>query len=120
MNNVYLKGIGSNFACYAGTIPSDQKMRELSSISKSFPDIDWVSGGNSANISWVRNTNNMYSINHLRLGESIMLGRETLLREPIPKLNLDAFVLTAEVIEFEKKNQFLMEKLHKILLVKFQ
>ncbi|MFC1599962.1 alanine/ornithine racemase family PLP-dependent enzyme [Patescibacteria group bacterium] len=103
MKNVYLKGIGANFACYGGVIPSDQKMRMLSSISKSFPNIDWVSGGNSANISWVRNSKDMYKINHLRLGESIMLGCETLLRKPIPDLNLDAFVLTAEVIEFEKK-----------------
>lgn len=104
MNNVYLKGIGSNFSCYGGVVPSDDKMRILSNISKNFPNIDWISGGNSANISWVRNSNNMYSINQLRLGEAIMLGRETLLRKHIPGLHLDAFVLTAEVIEFEKKN----------------
>lgn len=103
MKNVYLKGIGANFACYGGVIPSDQKMKMLSSISKKFPSIDWVSGGNSANISWVRNSKDMYNINHLRLGESIMLGCETLFRKPIPDLNLDAFILTAEVIEFEKK-----------------
>ncbi|MFC1655833.1 alanine racemase [Patescibacteria group bacterium] len=104
MNNVYLKGIGSNFSCYGGVIPSDQKMRTLSHLSKSFPNIDWISGGNSSSISWVRNAKNTYKINHLRLGESIMLGLETLQRKPISKLNLDAFVLTSEVIEFEEKN----------------
>ena len=104
MENVYLKGIGSNFACYGGIVPSAQKMQILSCISKSFPGIDWVSGGNSANISWARSSKSMYKINHLRLGESIMLGRETLLRKPIPELNLDAFVLTSEVIESERKN----------------
>ncbi len=104
MKNVYLKGIGANFACYGGVVPSDYKMHVLSDISKKFPKIDWISGGNSANINWIRKANNTYNINHLRVGEAIMLGRETLLRKPIPKLHLDAFVLIAEVIEFEKKN----------------
>jgi len=104
MDNVYLKGIGSNFACYGGVVPSDNKMRTLSNIAQNFPNIDWVSGGNSANICWMRNSNNMHKINHLRLGESIMLGCETLSRKPIPGLHLDSFLLISEVIEFERKN----------------
>lgn len=104
MNNVYLKGIGANFACFGGVAPTDEKMKLLSGIANTIPHIDWVSGGNSANINWVRHAKDTYTINHLRLGESILLGRETLLREPIPELHLDAFVLEAEVIEFEKKD----------------
>jgi len=104
MKNVYLKGIGANFACFGGVVPSDEKMKLLSKISEKFPNIDWVSGGNSANINWAKNSKDMYKINHLRLGESIMLGCETLFREPLPELHQDAFVLVAEVIEFEKKN----------------
>ncbi|MCK4944473.1 MAG: alanine/ornithine racemase family PLP-dependent enzyme [Candidatus Aminicenantes bacterium] len=104
MDNVYLKGIGSNFACYGGVVPSDNKMRTLSEIAENFPDIEWISGGNSANICWMRNSDNMYKINHLRLGESIMLGLETLSRKHIPGLHLDSFILSAEVIEFEKKS----------------
>jgi predicted amino acid racemase len=104
MNNVYLKGIGSNFACFGGVAPSDNKMRLLSKIAEYFPDIEWISGGNSANLCWMINSSNMYKINHLRLGESIMLGRETLSRKPILGLHLDSFILIAEVIEFAKKN----------------
>ena len=42
-------------------------------------------------------------INDLRLGESILLGREPLHRDPIDGLHTDAFTLVAEVIEAKVK-----------------
>ena len=42
-------------------------------------------------------------MNNLRLGESILLGYETLHRKPIPGLFTDAFTLIAEVIESKVK-----------------
>ncbi len=45
----------------------------------------------------------MGRINQLRLGESILLGRDPLDRRPIEGLHLDAFTLVAEVIESKMK-----------------
>ncbi|MBI9100239.1 MAG: alanine/ornithine racemase family PLP-dependent enzyme, partial [Spirochaetaceae bacterium] len=42
-------------------------------------------------------------VNHLRLGESILLGRETVKGTVWPGCHHDAFQLSAEVIELKKK-----------------
>ena len=42
-------------------------------------------------------------MNHLRIGEAILLGRETLHREPWPGTRQDAFLLHGEVIECKTK-----------------
>ena len=65
--------------------------------------LEIVSGGNSANLRWIFGNFNVGRINNLRLGESILLGREALNREPIKNLHLDAFSLIAEVIESIRK-----------------
>lgn len=103
LDNVYLKGIGANFACYGGVIPSLDKMKTLSDVVDYFGNLDWVSGGNSANLLWLSETKNVGNVNHLRIGEAIMLGCETIRREQFLDLNTDSFVLSAEVIESEKK-----------------
>lgn len=43
------------------------------------------------------------SVSQLRLGESVILGRETVARTPIPGAHLDCFQLQAEIIELRKK-----------------
>ncbi len=56
-----------------------------------------ISGGNSANYEWFLHTNN------LRIGEAVLLGRETLYRNKIPQLYTDSFTLRCEVIESKIK-----------------
>lgn len=63
----------------------------------------FVSGGNSANYQWFVSTFDVGHVNHLRIGESILLGCDTLTREPIPGLYTDAFTLVAEMIELQTK-----------------
>lgn len=106
--NLALKGIGTNLACLNGVTPDPQKMSELSvlaaAIEASFGlTLEMISGGNSANLSWALSEANCGRVNHLRLGESILLGRETLHREPIEGLFTDAITLVAEVIESKVK-----------------
>lgn len=52
---------------------------------------------------WVLSGENTGRINNLRLGESILLGREPLYRRPLDKLYTDAFTIVAEVIESKIK-----------------
>lgn len=42
-------------------------------------------------------------INHARIGEAMLLGRETTHRQPWPDTYQDAFVLHAEVLELKQK-----------------
>lgn len=106
--NVVLKGIGTNLACRSGVSPDASNMGELSSLAESIEStfdltLDIVSGGNSANLRWALSDSRIGRINDLRLGESILLGREPLYRQPIDGLFTDAFILTAEVIESKVK-----------------
>ena len=99
-----LAGIGTNLACRSGVIPGDDQMQELSALattigSKFGVPTPVVSGGNSANLSWAMGNGRAGAINDLRLGESILLGRDPLTREPIPGLRQDAFAVVAPVIE---------------------
>ena len=58
-----------------------------------------ISGGNSGNLDWVLSGADTVRINDLRLGESLLLGREPLHRRPLDGLHTDAITLVAEVIE---------------------
>ena len=106
--NIALEGIGTNLACRSGVVPDARNMGELSELADSIDAtfgsvLRLVSGGNSGNLAWALSGANTGRINHLRLGESILLGRETLHRQPIDGLCTDAFTLIAEVIESKVK-----------------
>jgi len=106
--NIVLKGIGSNLACRSGVSPDSRNMATLSELANSIEQtlglpIEIVSGGNSANLAWALSGERTGRINNLRLGEAILLGRETLHRQPLDGLHTDAITLCAEVIEAKAK-----------------
>lgn len=106
--NLELQGIACNLACYGGVKPDPQKMAELSDLADMLEQhmgmqMSVVSGGNSANLEWALSAAHCGRINNLRLGESILLGRETLARQVISGLHTDAFSIVAEVIESKLK-----------------
>jgi len=106
--NIALRGIGTNLACRSGVSPDARNMSELSALAGSIEAafglaVDIVSGGNSANLDWALSGADTGRINDLRLGESILLGRETLHRRQIDGLHTDAITLVAEVIESKVK-----------------
>jgi predicted amino acid racemase len=108
LEGVELIGIGTNLACFGGIKPTEAKMRELSLISGNLHreygvNFEIVSGGNSANYQWFVSTPDVGLINHLRIGEAILLGCDALTRKRIPNLYTDAFRLVAEVIELKTK-----------------
>ena len=106
--NIVFKGLGTNLACRSGASPDDANMGELSRLAALIEatfdiSIEVVSGGNSANLEWVFSSEDAGRVNNLRLGESILLGRETLNRNAIHGLHTDAITLVAEVIESKFK-----------------
>jgi predicted amino acid racemase len=106
--NIVFKGIGTNLACRSGVAPDGKKMAMLSELTDSIEAtlgvmVEIVSGGNSANLEWALSGTEIGRINDLRLGEAILLGCETLHRQPIDGLHTDAITLCAEVIEAKTK-----------------
>ncbi|CAN5533612.1 alanine/ornithine racemase family PLP-dependent enzyme [soil metagenome] len=104
LNNLEIKGIGANLACQYGIAPDDDNMAVLSALAEEHQArtgqrLATVSGGNSATYEWALATEDSGRVNDLRLGEAILLGRETLHRRPIDGLRTDAITLVAEVIE---------------------
>lgn len=106
--NLEFEGIGANLACRSGVSPDSRNMAELSSLADTIdasfgPIVKIVSGGNSANLNWALSEADTGRINHLRLGEALLLGREPLNRQPIKGLHTDSITLIAEVIESKRK-----------------
>jgi predicted amino acid racemase len=108
MPHLTLVGIGANLACRSGVIPGDDQMRELSaqatvlSTRLGMP-LPFVSGGNSANLSWALGRGHVGAITDLRLGEAILLGVDPLTRTPLEGLRTDAFAVVGAVIESREK-----------------
>ena len=106
--SIVFKGIGTNLACRSGVSPDGKNMAMLSELADSIETtlgmtVEIVSGGNSANLEWALSGAEIGRINDLRLGEAILLGCETLHRQPIDGLHTDAIMLCAEVIEAKIK-----------------
>ncbi len=111
--NIKLVGLGCNLACYGGIKPDANKMQELSELTIAIEaqfnlKLGIISGGNSANYEWFdaiqsQGSQGIGRINNLRLGESILLGREAANRAVIPGMYTQAFKLIAEVVESKDK-----------------
>lgn len=106
--NIKVKGIGTNLACRSGVAPDARNMARLSELAALIETtfdlkLEIVSGGNSANLEWALSGAEIGRINDLRLGEAILLGCETLHRQPLDGLFTDAITLVAEVIEVKFK-----------------
>lgn len=105
---IEVMGVGCNLACYGGVIPSQENMARLIAVreecrKKSGLRLDLISGGNSSSLPLLASGKMPAEINHLRLGESILLGRNVIDRSPWPGTRQDTFRLVAEVIEVERK-----------------
>ncbi len=108
LSGVRIVGLGTNLSCYGGIIPTCTNMEMLvyyaDEIEKRFGiTLRYLSGGNSSSLSLIAGGAMPARINHVRIGEGILLGRETVERQPWPGTSQDAFVLKAEVIELKEK-----------------
>ncbi|KFZ26868.1 MAG: hypothetical protein KQ78_00881 [Candidatus Izimaplasma bacterium HR2] len=108
LKNISLKGIGTNLTCYGGVIPTPEiltKLVEYKTRIETMFDISLgiISGGNSSSIELLLDDKIPFGINNLRLGESIVLGRETAYGSFIDNTYSDVFTLEAEIIELKDK-----------------
>lgn len=108
---IKLIGIGTNLTCYGGVIPTRKILNELITIKNNIESnfkikLEIISGGNSSTIPLLLKNNLPKEINNLRLGEVIMLGRETAYGEIVDNLYADAFTLQAQIIELKEKPSY--------------
>ena len=103
--HIELAGIGVNLTCYGAIVPDEDNLGRLAALAADVESLTgrplrYVSGGNSGSIGMVLSGRMPAAVNTLRIGESILLGVDTLTRDPLPLgLRLDAFVASAPVIE---------------------
>ncbi|MCR5610782.1 MAG: alanine/ornithine racemase family PLP-dependent enzyme [Clostridiales bacterium] len=103
-----LYGIGVNLTCYGGILPDENNLGGLVEIKNRLErdlgvTIPIVSGGNSSTMGMLTERIVPEGVNHLRLGESFVLGNDTAIGKPVKGLNTDCFVLEAEIVELKTK-----------------
>lgn len=108
LHNIKLIGIGTNVTCYGGVIPDNENLGNLISLKlnleKTFNiSLPVVSGGNSSSLYMVINNTLPEEITQLRIGESIVLGRETAYGLAVPNCYEDIFTLKGEIVEIKSK-----------------
>jgi len=108
MKHVKLEGLGTNLTCYGGIIPTKntlQKLVDITSLIEEKFDIELniISGGNSSHLHLLDKDIHIDKVNNLRIGEAIVLGRETAYGEIIETLYDDVFTLETDIIEYKKK-----------------
>lgn len=108
INNINLCGIGTNLTCYGGVIPDETNLGKLLQIKTEIEKdlgitLPIVSGGNSSSLYMVLNNTMPKGVTQLRLGEAIVLGRETAYGDDIPGCYKDSFLLKGEIVEIKEK-----------------
>ncbi|SMP49158.1 alanine/ornithine racemase family PLP-dependent enzyme [Anoxynatronum buryatiense] len=108
LSHIDLKGIGTNLTCFGAILPDEKNLGRLKAIAEQSVTIagkplEMVSGGNSSSLYLLQEGKLPEGINHLRIGEGILLGTESAYGTQLPNMNHDCFQLVAELIEVEEK-----------------
>lgn len=105
---VTLAGIAANFCCLYGVRPSAENMATLHRIKVTIEALSGVglpvvSGGNSSSLHMLMEGSLPSFVNQLRVGDTLLCGRETAYGAPVPGMFSNCFELRAEIIEINSK-----------------
>ena len=105
-----LAGIGANFMCASGVLPTVEKLERLARLADDVEQrfgtrLDYVSGGNSANLALMETEGVQMParINNLRIGSTILRGENSFTGGTLPGYDDGAFMLKAELVEMKTK-----------------
>ncbi|WP_162426310.1 alanine racemase [Pontibacter pudoricolor] len=101
-------GLGANFNCLHGVMPTRDKLIQLSLYkqiieTKFDKKIPWVSGGTSVTIPLLFTHQLPKGINHFRIGEALFFGLNLFTGETFEGMHDDVLELSAEIIELTEK-----------------
>ena len=103
-----LAGLGANLTCYGGILPDEHNMGILLGWARRIRErfhipLPLVSGGNSSSLHLLLNGRLPRGINHLRVGEGLLLGMDTSVGKPMAQLSQRAFTQYARLVEVYHK-----------------
>ena len=103
-----LTGVGTNLTCFGGILPDEDNLGVLLEIAEDLRErfgisLPLVSGGNSSSLHLLFEGRLPRGINHLRIGEGLMLGMDTSCGQPFPQLSQQVFTLKARLVEVYDK-----------------
>ena len=113
--NLRLHGMAFNVTCYGSVIPTQQTLTDFRAIVERVEaaigrKMDFVSCGNSSSV-YLLDKADFTGYNNLRLGESLLLGRETAYGADLPQLCQDVLTLEAEIVEVKEKPSYPIGKI---------
>jgi ornithine racemase len=99
-----LLGVGANMTCCGGVVPDAANLGILASAACEVEKTvgvapRWVSGGATSSLRMAFAHDLPAPVNHLRIGEGILLGKDTIDRSDIAGTRQDAFTLRAPIVE---------------------
>ena len=103
-----LCGIGTNVGCYGGVLPTEKNMGYLSQIAREIKkqfsvSLPVVTVGGTNCLSLIEEGKMPREINQIRIGEGILLGRDSSRNRVLEGTYQDAFELVAEIVEIKSK-----------------
>lgn len=110
-SNLKLEGVGTNLGCYGAIKPTYKNLKKLSDLATEIEKkitkkpLEIISGGATTSLPLVIDEKIPEKINHLRVGEGILLARDLcdLWGYPTKELSKDTLSIKAEVIEIKEK-----------------
>ena len=109
IEGIEIRGFGVNLTCFGGVIPENTTLKRLVDISMIMKEkfqlnVEIISGGSSSSVYLIEEENGFpEGINNLRLGEVVLLGKETAFGKHFDGLYEDAFILKTQIIELKDK-----------------
>jgi len=110
MVGVQLGGIGTNLGCYGSVKPTRENLSELVELARTIESqigrtLEIVSGGATSTLPMVYDGSIPEGINHLRIGEGILLARDLpdIWDVPLPSTHKDTVVIEAQIVELKRK-----------------
>jgi ornithine racemase len=106
--NIEVVGLGTNFNCMYGVMPSHDKLIQLSLYKQIIElkfnrKIKWITGGSSVTIPLIQKKQLPAGINHFRIGETLFFGNNLITGKTIKGMKDDVITFYAEIIELLEK-----------------
>ncbi len=108
LEGIILAGIGANYSCFGGVLADENNLNQLLFVKNAVEKkhnikIDYVSAGNSCSYHVMEAGEIPEGVNHLRLGELILLGNDVQIGKFLEGAHKDVFILAAEIVELKDK-----------------
>jgi len=103
-----IAGVGANFSCASGVLPTNKNLSQLVNYGERLESalgyrLDIYSGGGTCSFVQMLRGNVPDRINSLRMGEALLLGKDTSFCIDIDMLNQDTMEIEAELVEVREK-----------------